>query len=434
MPIIENLITGKLKIPEELNAKPITIRKIEISSGAIKHLPEFIENNFSTNPAIKIAIVSDDRTHIAAGAEVESMLARNKNMQVYSVVIPDNINASLENCELISAYANSCDLIIAVGSGTINDLCKFSSYQMGKNYICIPTAPSVNGYTSSTASMEVAGIKKSLQAHLPLAIFMDIDVLVLAPERLIISGFGDSLATYTARADWLLSNFIFGTNYNEFIYDIVKNDFSDLLKNHKKILARNFDAMKNLARVLILSGLGMHLAGSSAPASQSEHLISHYFEMMYKDEIPHTYHGEQIAVTTLAVAKLQEKILHLDELQINPIIHTEKPILKNFGEEIGKKLIEEIKNKEIGDRKCEEINRKLKSEWKNLKAKILQNYISADDIEDKLKGINGPYTYKHLGWSNEQFQNAFYNSVFLRDRFTFLDLAMGLIGKFDIKI
>ncbi|MDX1950220.1 MAG: sn-glycerol-1-phosphate dehydrogenase [Rickettsiales bacterium] len=434
MPIIENLITGKLSIPEELNAKPITTRKIEISSGAIKHLPNFLENYFSNKKDIKIAIVSDDRTHLVAGAALESMLASNKQFQVYSVIIPDNINASIENVDLVSAYSANCDLLIAVGSGTINDLCKYSSYKMGKDYIVVPTAPSVNGYTSSTASIEVEGLKKSLEAHLPIAIFMDIDILVLAPERLIISGFGDSLATYTARADWLLSNFVFGTKYNEFIYDILKDEFSNLLKVSNKILARDFEAMKTLSRVLILSGFGMHLAGSSAPASGAEHLISHYIEMMYKEEIPHTYHGEQIAVTTIAVAKLQEKILQLDELQINPIIHTQRPILKNFGEEIGAKLISEIKNKEIGDAKCEEINRRLKSEWKNLREKILSHYISADDIEDKLKHIKGPFTYKHLGWNNEQFQNAFYNSVFLRNRFTFLDLAMGLIGKFDMKI
>ncbi len=429
--IINSLINGEIKIPKELSGNVITTKKVEISSGAIKQIPAFIKENFASKKPFKIAIISDDNTHVVAGAALEALLACEKQFEVYSVVIPENVDADIENVNLISAYCDSCDLVISVGSGTMNDLCKYSSFTKKKNYITVPTAPSVNGYTSSTASISEGGLKKSLKAHLPIAVFMDVDIMVDAPERLIISGFGDSLARSTARADWLLSNFIFGTPYSEFVFDILAEDEEFIFANPEKIIDRDYLGIEALCRLLILSGFGMHLAGSSAPASQAEHLIAHYVESIFGEEVPHTYHGEQIAVTSVAVAKLQERILALDEVQISPIILTEKPLLKYFGEEKGTQLLLEVMQKQIGEGKCEEVNKKFKAEWKNLKASILENYITSKQMEDALRKLKGPYTYKHLGWNHEQFAAAFNNCIYLRNRFTFLDLAVGMRGQFE---
>ena len=105
------------------------------------------------------------------------------------------------------------DALVAVGSGTINDLCKYAAAQDGKPYVVFATAPSMNGYTSMNAAITVDGHKKTLPAATPLGVFMDLGVLAAAPARMIRAGLGDSLCRSTAQADWLLSHHLLGTPY-----------------------------------------------------------------------------------------------------------------------------------------------------------------------------------------------------------------------------
>ncbi len=98
--------------------------------------------------------------------------------------------------------------MIAVGSGTINDVCKYGSAQDKKPYAVFATAPSMNGYTSVNAAITVHGHKMSLAAQAPVGAFFDLGVLAAAPARMIRSGLGDSLCRTTAQADWLLSHLL----------------------------------------------------------------------------------------------------------------------------------------------------------------------------------------------------------------------------------
>ena len=67
------------------------------------------------------------------------------------------------------ARARSADALVAVGSGTINDLCKYAAAKDGKPYVVFATAPSMNGYTSMNAAITVDGHKKTLPAATPRA-------------------------------------------------------------------------------------------------------------------------------------------------------------------------------------------------------------------------------------------------------------------------
>ena len=103
--------------------------------------------------------------------------------------------------------------LIAVGSGTINDLCKYASALDGKPYAVFATAPSMNGYTSVNAAITVEGHKKSLPAQAAAGVFFDLEVLAAAPVRLIRAGLGDSVCRCTAQADWLLAHLLLGRPY-----------------------------------------------------------------------------------------------------------------------------------------------------------------------------------------------------------------------------
>src|SRR5437660_675318 len=152
---------------------------------------------------------------------------------------------------------SQADAVVAVGSGTINDLCKYTAAQDGKPYAVFATAPSMNGYTSQNAAITVGGHKKSLPAAGPAGVFMDLAVLSAAPTRMIRAGLGDSLCRSTAQADWLLSHCLLGTPYRRAPFALLAEDEPVLLDDPQALFHGDSEAMRALARTLVLSGLGM---------------------------------------------------------------------------------------------------------------------------------------------------------------------------------
>ena len=102
---------------------------------------------------------------------------------VTSIVLPKSPYPDGETVEKIRLATAKCDAVIAVGSGTINDLCKYGSAQDKKPYAVFATAPSMNGYTSVNAAITVHGHKMSLAAQAPMGAFFDLAVLAAAPAR-----------------------------------------------------------------------------------------------------------------------------------------------------------------------------------------------------------------------------------------------------------
>ena len=102
------------------------------------------------------AVVSDENTYPVLGARVVQAAA-----PVASIVLR-NPHADAETVAQLQAMTSDAEALIAVGSGTINDLCKYAAFLDHKPYAVFATAPSMNGYTSPAAAITVNGHKKSL--------------------------------------------------------------------------------------------------------------------------------------------------------------------------------------------------------------------------------------------------------------------------------
>src|SRR5690606_22810533 len=137
----------------------------------------------------------------------------------------------------------------------------------------------------------------------------DLAVLSAAPERLIRAGLGDSLCRTTSQADWLLAHLLFDKPYRRLPYALLKDDEGPLFAQSAALVRGDGEAMRRLVRTLNLSGFGTAIVGNSEPASQGEHLISHYIDMFAPASRRLIFHGEQIAVTTLSMARLQHAML-----------------------------------------------------------------------------------------------------------------------------
>lgn len=369
----------------------------------------------------RLAVVSDAITHDVLGARIERALA--PLARIDSVTLPRNVHADMSGVEAVRAATAAADALIAVGSGTINDLVKFAAAKDGKPFAVFPTAPSMNGYTSANAAITVDGHKKTLPATLTHGVFIDLAVLAAAPPRLIRAGLGDSLCRSTAQVDWLLSHHLLGTPYREAPFALLEQDEKALLDSPEALLAGDVAAMRALARTLVLSGIGMTLCGGSYPASQGEHLISHYIDMRAPADRAAFLHGEQVAVATLTMARIQEAMLDGPP----PVLYAstmDLPTLqRHFGTEVGTSCWNDFAPKRLDAAGAAALTERTAVQWPAFRERADAARASSTRLAAVMRQAGGPVTPADIGADAAFYAGAVRHARFLRDRFTFLDLA-----------
>jgi len=368
----------------------------------------------------RLAVVSDPRTHKVLGSRVEHALRG--SFTVNSIVFPDAPHPDdVTAAKLREATAHD-DALIAVGSGSINDLCKYASAQDDKPYAVFATAPSMNGYTSLNAAITVHGHKMSLAAQAPAGAFFDLSILAEAPVRLIRAGLGDSLCRTTSQADWLLAHLLLGKPYRQLPYVLLAQDEAPLFENAAALVAGDIEIMERLVRTLILSGFGTAIVGNSQPASQGEHLISHFIDMFEPDGRPLIYHGEQIGVTTLSMARLQRRILE-NLPQVSPDTETREMFIERYGEEIGKSCWNEFAQKKLDCREADRLNQVIDLNRGRMEERIGSILLSPESLENVLRAAGAPTSPGQIFLERDFYETALVQCRTIRNRFTFLDLA-----------
>jgi glycerol-1-phosphate dehydrogenase [NAD(P)+] len=411
------LVAGTWRDPEtdELASVPIASIAVEASlHGSERDLVAAL------GMGRRLAVVSDPATHEALGQRVEAALA---GYDVIALRLPAHPHADVATVERLRAACGDRDAIVAVGSGTINDVCKYAAAQDRKPYAVFATAPSMNGYTSVNAAITVDGHKHTLPAAAPRGVFVDLGVLARAPKRMIRAGIGDSICRPTAQLDWLMSHLVLGTPYREAPFALLAADEAGWVEAPEAVLAGDAGAMRALARTLLLSGLGMTLCGGSYPASQGEHLVSHYIDMFAPPARADYLHGEQVAVATLATARLQERVLAQEPPECAATQETEATLAARFGEEIGRSCWREFSQKALSATTAQARTARLREVWPELRAAQQRVALGASRIERVLRRAGAPVTPEAIGVSEPFFERAMREARYLRNRLTFLDLA-----------
>jgi glycerol-1-phosphate dehydrogenase [NAD(P)+] len=367
------------------------------------------------------AVVSDPVTHGVLGARVERALGAIG--AVTSLVLPGQPHADEATAAEVERAAAHADAFVAVGSGTITDLSKYAAARAGKPCVTFGTAPSMNGYTSPSAAITVDGLKKSLPAVAPVGVFLDLGVLAAAPARLIRAGLGDSLCRPTAQADWLLAHLLRGEPYRAAPFALLAEDEPGLLADADALVRGDRAAVARLARTLVLSGFGMAICGGSYPASQGEHLISHYADMLGAPDWRPSFHGEQVGVTTLAMAALQEEILAGPAPRIGPTRADEPALVRHFGPALGPACWRELARKRLDAEAAETLTQRLAGEWETIRSCLRAVTRTAGELRGALTRAGAPLTPDALGWPRAFFRDAVLHAREIRSRWTFLDLA-----------
>lgn len=415
------LLAGQYPDPETGEPLAAESRAVVIEDSLAGHEGDLVA---ALGVGTHVAVVSDPSTHAVLGARVERALAG--RFAVQSIVLDASPRADDDTvARLLAALAPATDLVIAVGSGTLNDLTKLAAFRHGCAQAVFATAPSMNGYTSLSASIISHGIKTSYRTRTPVGVYFDLRVLAAAPARLIRAGLGDSACRPTAQADWLLSHLLLDRPYREAPFALLADDERTLLSHTRALLAGDLETMRHLVRILVLSGFGMTICNGSYPASQGEHLLAHYVEMMRPPALPHTFHGEQIAVCTAAMAALQERLLDLDAPPVlRPCPLEREDLARHFGPVMGDVCWRELEHKRFGAAQTDELNARLAAHWDAIRARIGAISVGAATLRAALADAGAPVSPAELGWPAPLFEQALVHAREIRNRYTFLDLAV----------
>jgi glycerol-1-phosphate dehydrogenase [NAD(P)+] len=420
---LDELLAGRYRDPETGELLAAAARAVVIDDSLAGREAALVT---ALDLGHRFALVADDDTYAALGRRVERALA--SRFTVQRIVLGRAPHADTDTLARLSAALDpGIDAVVAVGSGTINDLCKLAALARGCPQLVFATAPSMNGYTSLSASITEGGLKRSVRAATPVAAFFDLGVLAAAPIRLIRAGLGDSICRPTAQADWLLAHLLLDRPYREAPFALLATDEPALLAESDALVHGDLAVMRCLARTLVLSGFGMTIAGGSYPASQGEHLLSHYIEMMRPPELPAALHGEQTGVCALAMARLQDRILAQEAPPIvRPTAVRRDDVLRRFGPERGEACWQELEAKRIDAVRAAQLTDRLATSWSAFRDRIRSVALGHDRMAEVLAAAGAPTEPRDLGWPDAQLDDAIAHAREIRNRYTFLDFVLDI--------
>ena len=315
---------------------------------------------------------------------------------------------------------------MAVGSGVINDLCKWTSFELGLPYVVAATAASMNGYAAANVAARIAGVKVLVEAKPPLAVVAEPVAIERAPREMTAAGFGDTIAKYQSNTDWAMNNLLFGEYYCDFCAGILNGLEHLYLDRPEDIVEGKGGAVQGLFEALFWTGAAMTLVGTSAPASGGEHLLSHTLDMVADmQQRSHDLHGRQVGVGTLVSAALYERILALESpapASLPAGLDRDFWASPRVFDAVTAQYEAKQASLEIA---AESVRRP--DTWDRLRARLAPLTKHPAAVLDWLQRAGGATTAADIGCSREELTSAVLRMHEIRKRFTVVDLAW-LVG------
>lgn len=391
----------------------------------------------------RILVVSDTTTHAVAAAAIGATL-RNAGFDVVDYVFqtsePNPLAADEETTAKLNVAFHDCQPsgMVGVGSGTINDLCKCIASENGSAYIVCPTAASMNGYTSTVASLKRCGLKITQSVRAPDAVVVDLDVLMRSPPAMTAAGVADLMSKFVCNADWSLARLIEGGYYCDEPARLASHAADAVVDNLDGIARGEKDGLETLSAALILSGMSMAIAGSSSPASGGEHLISHYWDMTLSPSATPRLHGAQVGIGSILCATLYETLQRIDPTTINPYAVAEKvepferlerDIRDHFGH-AADAVVEQAHRKFLPPADARARALFIKDHWVHIWREVMPTLKSRAALVSILQRVRAPVSLNQLDLDERAGAAALAWARHIRARYTVLDFA-AQIGFFD---
>lgn len=405
---------------------PVTLRALILEPDALTKIPHVIA---SLGRYGHLVMICDQNTYAAAGRTVERLCAPlwhsasgEKSFQTICLPVPaQGLHATETVVDQVLAQITDCDLLLAVGSGTIHDITRYVATRLSPDFISVPTAASVDGFLSSIAAMTWHGVKRSFPAKPPIALVADSRVLADAPYALTASGVGDLLGKYTAIFDWRAAHLITGEYICERVISLEEEALSRVLACADAVAAKDPAAVEAVMYGLVLSGLAMQMVGNSRPASGSEHHVSHLIEMDVFTRDNPALHGEKVGVAAALVADEYHKLLARPAESFEGKIYGGLP-LTEFYAAFGDRA-EEVLTAENTPDPLESIPREvLLAKWEDLQALAEKTLPTGDALRQMLTSMGAVSRLEDIGIPEDLWDKLWTYAPFVRRRLTLMRL------------
>lgn len=387
---------------------------VYIGNDLLKDIPSYLKER---NLGKKVLVVADENTHRVAGEKVIKIL-QDGGFSVTLCLLERKEELEPDEAalgEVLLALESDTDFLIAVGSGSVTDTTRYVAFQTGRQFVSVATAASMDGYTSVVAPLLNKGLKVNKPASYPKVIICDLDIIKEAPYKMVISGFGDVLGKYIAKADWILGRIINDEQYCPVAAEMVSQAVQKCLDNLDGIRERTDEGMKSLIEALILSGLTILIIGYTRSVASNEHNMAHYWEMMklLRGEKA-ARHGTAVGVATGYVFKFFDLFLQRDWSKIEPEQirknrlskeEWEKRVLAAYGEKLGRLILRDNPEEYLDWAEQERRLNALVEKEEQIKEELsfLPKY---EEIMEILKKIGSPLTAEEIGIDQQTLVNS----------------------------
>lgn len=422
---VQDLIDGAV-------ARSDTVAEVVVGAGALAQVAPLFRRQFGDGPA---CVIADENTWSACGRQVADLLAAD-GITVRSHILPakPRPKPTIDLADALQdVLATDGSTPVAVGAGVLNDVVKHAAFGLKRDYLCVATAASMDGYTSAGAPLSVKGFKKTIQTRPAKAVLGDLDVIAAAPPEMIGWGYGDLSGKVPAGGDWIIADALGIEAIDDVAWPLVQNGLRGWLADPARLVAGDRAALEGIFGGLTLVGVAMELHGSSRPASGADHQIAHLWEM---DDLhfagERVSHGACVAVGCVMSLRLMEWVLARDlsgldakatAMQAPTMDQKANMIHAAFGSgEIAVRSVEEVKAKHIGRDALAERLALLARVWPDLSARLRAQIIPANEMVARLHAVGAPAIADEIGVDRAYLKRTVLNARFLRSRYTILDL------------
>ncbi len=402
----------------------IPTKEVVSKKGAILLLPFLLSRLIKKK---RILILSDNITYRIAAEKCEKILK--EKFKVSSLILfpqgGKRVYAEEKYLPAIVKRLRNKDAILIVGTGSITDMGKYAAHQLRIPVISVPTAPSMNGFTSSVAAFLSKGLKLTLPVKPALGVLTDIDLVSNAPLDLIRAGFADSLAKSFANSDWKISSFITGEDFCPLPLKITTAAEKRYINKGEELIKRDRKVISRLMEGLTSGGFSMVIAGKSSPSSGGEHLLSHFLdvEAHQQGREPFSYHGLQVGLGIIVSSHIYQRLKNFSAKDVEKALsHRDidyEQAIKFLGRDAS--LIKKEFKKKIPILK--ELPQKLPPLWEQIKEEVFPLVYPPRKIKEYLRKAKCPLRFEEIGVNKELAYRTIMYARYVRGRLTILDIA-----------
>jgi len=416
----------------------IPFGSVHIGTGLVGQIPEAVEKVLGHRPQSAWLLYDRAIEEIIQACVIGPLKMTGLPLHVLGLGEPDLLLDSEEVLMNAAAAAidPQADILIGSGSGVISDMTKGIATRLGKPFILFGTAPSMNSYTSITATVTVNDIKLSKWFNPANAVMLDINILSQAPKKMIHAGVGDLVARAVCNADWKLASLLKKLYFCPLPYQMTAGNELRYLEAAEGIGKSEAGAIHRLSEAILISGYSMTvLDGETSPSSGGEHILSHFWDLIYHLRgVPKNLHGSQVGVGTLIMLAMYEYIRKLDPATFEPQkLLRRRPSLEeieadnqaHFGDKAGS-FNEVARSKFLSDDTYLEFIRFIQANWDKIWEEVDPYLASFDYIRQPMLKAGCPVTLEAIHRSQAEGVEALLYGSRYRTRYTLLDLAWEL--------